>query len=395
MTALAITLIVLTAVVLGIWASRHVMIAKEGGGFVLTEQYRGDGELPPVSVVVAAKDEQENIGRCATTMLEQDYGELEMIVVNDRSTDGTASIVQRIAEKDRRLRLINVGHLPAGWCGKNHAMQTGIAAARSEWICMIDADCHQTSRRSLTAAVAYAQDSGADLLSVLPNLEMKGFWESAVQPVCAGVMMIWFNPAKVNDPARPQAYANGAFMLMRRPAYEAVGGHAAVRDKLNEDMHLAARTKQQGLKLRVVRNNGLYLVRMYSSLREIVAGWSRIFYGTFGTRRRLSISLAVLMVMALLPYAAAALGWSAWAAGARPAGLLLACGLLGAAAAAVQISVIYRFYRLIGARAEMAWSYPIGCLAAIVALLVALIKSRPGARFTWRSTTYTNPKPPA
>ncbi|OPX22022.1 MAG: hypothetical protein B1H04_05635, partial [Planctomycetales bacterium 4484_123] len=144
----------------------------------------------------AAKDEQANIGRCVRTLLEQDYPDFEVIVVNDRSTDETAEIVQRLAEEDRRLRLINVGELPAGWCGKNHAMHVGIARARGEYICMMDADCRQTSRHSLRAAVAYALDSGTDLLSVLPNLELVGFWENVVQPVCGGIMMIWFSPEK-------------------------------------------------------------------------------------------------------------------------------------------------------------------------------------------------------
>ncbi|KKN94369.1 hypothetical protein LCGC14_0187150, partial [marine sediment metagenome] len=116
-------------------------------------------------------------------------------------------------------------------------------------------------------------------------------------------MMIWFTPDRVNDPDHHEAYANGAFMLIRRDAYDKIGGHTAVRDRVNEDMHIAALVKSEGLKLRVTRNRSLYLVRMYTSLRGIVHGWSRIFYGTFGTFRRLSISLLVLLVMGAI------IGW--------------------------------------------------------------------------------------
>jgi hypothetical protein len=232
---------------------------------------------------------------------------------------------------------------------------------------------------------------GADLLSVLPNLEMKGFWENVVQPVCGGIMVIWFHPDKVNDPARPHAYANGAFMLMRRSAYEAVGRHEAVKDQVNEDMHLAERLKRQGRRLRVVRNEGLYLVRMYTSLRGILRGWSRIFYGTFGTLRRLTLSLFVLAFMGLLPYTAALIGLIAAATGGRPRGPLLALGLVGAAAAAMQITVVRRFRRLTGGRPELAWTYALGCVVAALALMGAVGKLRRGSQVTWRNTTYTRP----
>ena len=253
---------------------------------------------------------------------------------------------------------------------------------------MIDADCTQTSPASLRTAVTYALDRDADLLSVLPNLDMRGFWENVIQPVCSGIMMIWFNPAKVNNPDRPHAYANGAFMLMRRSAYEQIGTHEAVKDKVNEDMHMAARIKAAGRRLRVARNQGLYRVRMYASLKAMVRGWSRIFFGTFGTLRRLTLSLTAIVLMGILPYVVAMIGAAAVAAGlGQPA---LWCLLAGLTAVAMQQSVIWRFYRLIGARAELAWTYLIGNLFAAAAVVIAMTKLRKGAQVVWRNTTYTD-----
>ncbi len=392
MTALTIILIVLTSGVLAVWTSRHWMINRQHKhGFVLAEDYpeSNPGNPPPrISVFVAAKDEAENIEQCVRSMLDQDYPNFEMIVANDRSTDATAAIAERIAAEDDRLRLINIEHLPDGWCGKNNAMQTAIATTGSDWLCMIDADCRQTSKRTLSVAFAYAEQTGADLLSILPNLQMHTFWENVAQPVCSGIMMIWFHPDKVNDPAKPHAYANGAFMLMKRSVYEQIGTHEAVRDKVNEDMHMAARIKSAGLNLRVVRNDGLSTVRMYTSLRETLRGWSRIFYGTFGTLKRLGVSLMVLIVMGLLPYAAVIIGLAAASAGAEPAGLFLALALLGIAAAAMQISIIWRFCPIIGAKSQMALTYPLGCVVGIVALVSAMTKLRRGAQITWRNTAY-------
>jgi hypothetical protein len=257
---------------------------------------------------------------------------------------------------------------------------------------MTDADCRFLSPRTLSVAVQHARDCGADMLSVLPTLEMRGFWENVVQPVCGGLMMIWFRPDKVNDPARPNAYANGAFILIKRSAYDALGGHEAVKDQVNEDMHMAALCKAKGLKLRVIRNDGLYLVRMYTSLGRIVRGWGRIFFGTFGTRKRLGISLAVLVVMGMLPYLSAGLGLGLAAAGVGPVGAWWACGIVGAAASLLQLSVIARFYRLTGAKASLAWAYMLGCGVATIALIIALRKLRRGSQVVWRGTRYTRAK---
>jgi len=150
MMALSIILISVHAVILLVWLSRHLELSRERrAGFTLTEDYPIRlKERPLVSVLVAAKDEEANIERCVRTILEQDYDNFEVIVCNDRSADRTGQIVERLAAEDPRLRLIHVTDLPAGWCGKNNAMRVGIAQARGEWICMVDADCHQTSRRT-------------------------------------------------------------------------------------------------------------------------------------------------------------------------------------------------------------------------------------------------------
>ncbi len=392
MLILLIVLLVLTSLVAAAWTTRHLLIAMEHrDGFLLTEAYPGPPNRAPfISVLVAAKDEADNIEPCLRTMLTQDYPNFELIVCNDRSEDDTGAIVERIAQEDPRVRVIDIEHLPEGWCGKNNAMQTGIATTQSEWICMIDADCYQRSPRTLSTAMQYARDTDADLLSVLPVFEMRTFWENVVQPVCGGVMMIWFNPKKVNDPRSANAYANGAFMLMKRSTYEAIGTHEAVKGEVNEDMQMAARIKACGLKLRVVRNHGLYTVRMYTSLRRIISGWARIFYGTFGTLGRISVSLGVLFIMGLLPYVSAVLGFSQWATAGSASGWWLGCALVGVGAVAMQLSVIYRFYKLIGARKDLAWTYPIGCAVAILAATIALTKLRKGAKVTWRGTSYSS-----
>ena len=226
-----------------------------------------------------------------------------------------------------------------------------------------------------------------DLFSILPDLEMNGFWEKTIQPVCSGVMMIWFSPDKVNNPAKPNAYANGAFMLMRREVYQAIGTHEAVKDQVNEDMHMADRIKKSGKKLRVLRSDGLYTVRMYTSFKQIIRGWSRIFFGTFGTLKRLTISFLLMTVMGLLPYAAALVGLLGFHSTGSTAAMV--CGIAGLAGVAMQMSVIFRYYRLLGNAGALALTYSMACIITLYIIVISMTKLRRGATVTWKSTTYS------
>ncbi|MBI5723234.1 MAG: glycosyltransferase [Planctomycetes bacterium] len=374
-----------------VWISRHLMIlSQKRRGFVLGVKSPGPPDpAPPLTVIVAAKDEEENIGPCFKSLLDQDYPNMELIACNDRSTDRTLDILRDLAAKDSRLKVINIDSLPQGWQGKSNAMQIGISQSTGEYVCMLDADCRLTSVRTFSAAMQYVVGNKVDMLSMLPTLEMKSFWENTVQPVCGGLMMIWFHPDKVNNPSKKAAYANGAFMFMPRKAYQAIGTHEAVKDSLNEDIHLAELVKQKGLNLKVVRNSGLFVSRMYTSLGGIISGWTRIFYGSFRTFRRIFASLMLLFTMSLLPYLLTILGFVLWGAGCHPSDGWLYVGLAGAAASAMQISVAFHFYAFARGRPIYALTYPLGGLVAFWCLVCAIGKLRKGSTVTWRGTSYT------
>ncbi|MCE5326116.1 MAG: glycosyltransferase [Planctomycetaceae bacterium] len=392
MALLAATLTILTGLAALIWCSRIMQLRRfKAGAFVIDANAPGPPpSAPKISVVVAAKDEEIYIESCLRTMLAQDYPDFEVIVCNDRSGDNTAAIIDRVARGDSRVKVVTVDQLPEGWCGKNNAMQQAIARSEGEWICMIDADCRQESPRTLSATVQHAIDGKIDLLSVLPTLEMHSFWETVVQPVCSGTMMIWFNPMHVNDPRKPHAYANGAFMLMRRAAYDAIGTHHAVRNRLCEDMHIAALVKRSGLCLRVVPSSGLYRVRMYSSLAQAVQGWTRIFFGTFGTVGRLVVSWLAMFLVGSLPWLTlAAAGWAILAGSASP--WWPAASAASAAAVICQMISLYHFYRQMHMHPALSLLYPVGNLIGLYILLLALSKHLPSNQVVWRNTSYARP----
>jgi ABC-type multidrug transport system fused ATPase/permease subunit len=198
----------------------------------------------------------------------------------------------------------------------------------------------------------------------------------------------------VNDPDHSAAYANGAFMLMTRGCYETIGGHEVVKTEVNEDMHMARLAKEKRQKLEVVQNDDLYTVRMYSTFGQIWKGWSRIFYGCFGTFRRLRVTMIMLIVMNIFPYtslllSAIFLGTTDWAS-TNPVWY----AVFGASAYAVaaQLSVIARFYKISQANPWLAPTFIVGVFIAVGMLINAMLKLKGRTTVTWRGTTYRGHK---
>ncbi len=370
----------ITLLLAPIWLRRHIDLWRGRREPVLRPDEPGPADTPSVSFLVAAKDEEPNIRRCVEGLLRQDYPDLQVIVVNDRSSDRTGAIIDELAARDPRLTAMHVTHVRDGWFGKNNAMQDGVGRATGEWLCFSDADCTYDSPRLVSSAMRFALRERVDFLSVLPLLEARTFWERVVQPVAGAIMVFWFPPHKVNDPRYPHAYANGAFMLLSRAAYERLGGHEPVRATLNEDMHLARRAKQAGLRLRAIRGGTQYRVRMYTGFWQIWRGWSRIFYGCLGTLPRLLASVAMLAIFSVSPYLTllasplVGRGWE-WLAGAALTAIVS------------QQSILWGFYHVTGNGRAWALTYPLGA-AVCLGMTIDSIRRLAGGTTTWRGQAY-------
>ncbi|MEI7834967.1 MAG: glycosyltransferase [Planctomycetota bacterium] len=379
------------------WILRNLLALRVWRAmFHLTSDYPLTLEdWPTISLVIPARNEEANIEACLTSLLEQDYPRLEVVVVNDRSTDATGRIIREIAAKDARVRVLDIEHLPEGWCGKNHAMQRGIEQTSGEWILMHDADCRQICPRTLRLAMQHAVDTQAHMLSLMPEHQYESFWERYLLPTLSGVLMIWFRPSHVNDPRRRVAFANGMFILIRRVAYEAIGTHEAVRGSLIEDMDIARLVKGRGLNLRVAPSTALFTVRMYTSLAQIVRGWERIFIGAFRSVLGLTKVLLVLIGRGLTPIATTAIGWAMVATDADPATWWLAAAILGSTSLLAQLVMTARFSLHLKSRWIYGLTYPVACLLVAALLVKALSKLCLGGRIVWRNTAYCiAPRPP-
>src|SRR6266481_6342004 len=233
-----------------------------------------------VTAIVPARNEEAVIATCILSLASQPEI-AEILVVNDQSTDGTASVVRRLMEKIPNLRLLEAGGLPDGWVGKNHALWVGMQKAKCAWLLFTDADAEH-ERNSASRALQIAQEHNAALVSFSPE-QITGTWyEKALIPYVYLRLAKRFSYEKVNDPNSPAAAANGQFMMMRRDVYDVIGGHSSVAGEVLEDVALAMRVKAADHRIWFGSGNGIVRVRMYRSFQEMWQGWKKNLYRLMG-----------------------------------------------------------------------------------------------------------------
>lgn len=233
-------------------------------------------DAPLVSLVVPARNEARNIERCVRSALAAKYPRLEVIAVDDHSTDDTGAILRRLASDDARLRVVVPPPLPPGWFGKQWACTTGAEASAGEIIGFFDADTEQAPDL-VARAVNVMRSRRADLLTVLGAQELGSFWERVIQPQIFCLLLTRYGGTEsVNESRRASdKIANGQCTFVRRQSYQDTGGHAAVRDKVAEDLAMAQLYFRAGRRSVLVLGMTQLSTRMYTSLRELVAGWGK------------------------------------------------------------------------------------------------------------------------
>lgn len=234
-------------------------------------------KAPLVSVCIPARNEENNIRRCVEAVLEQDYPNLEVIVLDDRSNDATLTLLRDIASRDSRLLPINGSDLPAGWAGKPHALYQAVSVARGEWLCFVDADTF-LAPNALSSVFAKALETEADLFTVMTRQILGSFWERTVMPLVMTALSVGFSPRKVNDPQRRDAVANGQFIFIKRSIYDLVGGHERIKDQIVEDKALSELVKWSGHRLVIADGRDVVSTRMYTSLETMWEGWTKNIY---------------------------------------------------------------------------------------------------------------------
>ncbi len=263
-----------------------------------------------LSIVVPARDEERSIEACVRSLLAQRWLDVEVIVVDDRSTDTTPHILERLAREDARLRVVRGEPLPAGWIGKPWALAQGERHARGSWLLFTDADSVHAPAGA-ASMVWLVTRAGVDAASIATHQEMGTFWERAVLPSILGtIMYVAGTFGDVNDPAKPRsALANGQYILVSRAAYDALGGHAALRNEIVEDVAFARRLKADGrFRYLLVGGQRIASVRMYHSFAEIWSGFTKnVYMGAEGNLAALAGGVVFTVAISIAPPSLAAI----------------------------------------------------------------------------------------
>ncbi len=269
----------------------------------------GDHAWPRVSIVVAARNEERDLAEALSSLLAQDYSNYEVILVNDRSTDATGDIADRVASGDSRLRVVHVTELPPGWLGKNHAMMRGAELASGSVILFTDADVIMHSFM-LRRSVGFLLDRGIDHLAIAPRVTMPNLMLESFVITFTFVFLAYFRPWKASD-ARSRSFIGvGAFNMVRADVYRAVGGHEPLALRPDDDVKLGKLIKKSGYRQQFALAPELITVRWYASLRELIGGLMKNAFSGVEYNVLLTVcSSLVALAMNVWPFAAVFVTW--------------------------------------------------------------------------------------
>ncbi|WP_066312563.1 glycosyltransferase family 2 protein [Bacillus sp. FJAT-29814] len=257
------------------------------------QQEPGLSNGPLLSVIVAARNEENHLRASILSQLGQTYENVEWILVNDRSDDGTGDVMDELAQQDFRIKVIHIRHLPKGWLGKNFALYTGSQAAAGKWLLFTDADVKYQDE-TFAKALHYFEKHQLDHLTAAPNLHAKKFWLKTFVAFFLFGFSYFKRPWQANNPKSKIGTGIGAFNLMSKKAYEAFGTHERIKMRPDDDLQLGMRLKQEGYRQRIVTALECIEVEWYGSLREAFVGLEKntfaglnyqvgmIFFSIFG-----------------------------------------------------------------------------------------------------------------
>jgi len=333
-------------------------------------------DLPSISVIVAARNEADKIAPALRSLLELDYPDLEVLVVNDRSTDATGSILDRESKGWERLRVFHLHALPPGWLGKNHALQVAAGEARGDWLLFTDADVI-FQPLSLQRAMSYVRQQRLDHLAVAPTLRMKG----VVLDLFAGAFALLFSqfarPWLASRPGSRFHIGIGAFNLVRREAYEAVGGHRTISMRPDDDLRLGRILKLGGFQQDMAFGHGEVAVEWYSSIAEATRGLEKNSFAAFDySLLRALTGSSLFFLIGIFPFIA----------------LFLTGGLafvLNALTCALVVLLYAGSTRASGSRLLLAPAFPLAALLVLFIIIRATSLTLLNDGISWRDTHYS------
>ena len=281
--------------------------------FKNVENYSLTGQVlknpPLISILIPARNEAENISICLKSLLKQDYPNLEIIVLNDNSTDETSKVVKVIAEKDNRVRLVEGAPLKDGWTGKNFASHQLAKYAKGEYFIFTDADTLHFPK-TISSAFGALITTKVDALSIYPRQIMVTFAERMTVPII-NIALQCFIPFILIKKSKSPLFSTaiGQFMMFKREAYEKIGGYESIKGHMVDDIQISKRVKKSGYKFMVFDGRNTIYCRMYKSLKGVIIGLAKSIYPAFnGNILALFSFTGLLTATLLIPFTLLPLG---------------------------------------------------------------------------------------
>ncbi|MEM4312399.1 MAG: glycosyltransferase family 2 protein [Nitrososphaerales archaeon] len=345
--------------------------------YLKPKNYKGD--LPYLSVIIPARNEEKHIRNLLLSLKNQDLKEFEVIIVDDDSQDNTLKIAKEFEE----VKLISLKELKDKWVGKNWACYKGAKIARGEWLLFTDADSKFT-KDALREALSFCINNDLELLSLAPHINCVGFWSKVTTPLYKGLMNLLLPMVKVNDPRSKTVYLFGSFIMVKASSYWKIGGHEAVKDEMVEDRALGTLAKKEGIKIMLVKGDSFFSSNWVEGFRELWQALVRIFFQGVARNRRGAMLFAIaLFFIGVMPLLSLLLTFAFFSANLLTLitmilsliNYLLPLGVLHFEIKDLKISKIYSLL------------HPLAFSLLIAALILSILKVKRG-KVLWRGRYY-------
>lgn len=334
-----------------------------------------DADCPRISLLFAARDEEEKLPRALATMVALDYPKLEIVAVDDRSCDATGKILDEFAAKHPQLRVVHVKELPARWLGKPHALQKAYEASSGEWLVFTDADV-QFQRDALRRVARLLRERGMDHLALLGDVERSGFWDSVLITFFGMGFQLAVDLYQVSNPNSRAYVGVGAFQMLKRGAYEACGTHRRLAMEVIDDMKLGKLVKQAGFRSGVAVAQEAVSVEWHLGLGNLVKGLEKNFFAAAGfSVGKVSLQIASMLLFNVAPFCGLILG-SGWIRALGAVSVLVALCIHLGGDLVMRVSPVYCL------------TLPLGAAVFAYILLRSMVVTLRQGGICWRGTFY-------
>ena len=334
-----------------------------------------DSDCPKTSLIFAARNEEEKLPGALATLAALDYPQLEIIAVDDRSSDSTAKILDEFAGTRSRFRVVHVAELPPGWLGKPHALQKAYEASTGDWLLFTDADV-QFRADTLRRAMALAKAQSLDHLTLFGDVEMHGFWEKVLIPFFGLAFHLATHPSRVSQAGSRYYEGVGAFQLLKRTAYEASGTHRRLAMEVIDDMKLGKIVKLAGFRSAVCVGQDAVAVRWHAGIGNLVRGVEKNFFAIANYNALAAAGQFLgLLLLNVVPFWGLVLGHG-WIRAFSAIAVVIALGFHAGVCKVMRVSPLY------------ALTLPLGAsIVSYMLLRSAALTLKQGGIF-WRGTFY-------